>query len=520
MNTVINTNMMALTAHRNLATVGNAQAKANQRLSSGKKINSAADDAAGLAISEKMKAQISGLDMASKNSEDAISLIQTAEGSLTEVNSMLTRMRELTVQAGNDTNDKQDRQKIALEVGQLMTEINSISERTEFNGKKLNNGSFENGHFQIGANSGQKLDLSIGNMDVSALGLGDLSDVFGLETTVEGINNGKTQADSISALGIEGNTVKTGTATDATANSGVTATLTAVVGTADDTIDVDISYVDADGNEQMKTLKGIKVTGTAVADTATAIADALADDKELNGMFEVTEAAGVITFTSKELGVDAPVINGINITTNDEGGTAGTSSTEVITNTPGIDTTTSLVIDLTAMKEGNTLVIDGNEYKFSVGADGTDDTFGDLKSLQTLLEKDGLVIEETTAGTAGTYTLSRLKERETNGFTVNDKNVSDNGQDYSEAIDTIDKALSVVTSQRASLGANQNRLNHTINNLNLSSENLSAAKSRIEDTDMAKEMMNLTSANVLQQAATSMLAQANQGPNKITQLLG
>ncbi len=250
-NTVINTNMMALTAHRNLGTVGNRQNKANQRLSSGKKINSAADDAAGLAISEKMKAQIKGLDMASKNSEDAISLIQTAEGSLTEVNldmasknsedaisliqtaegsltevnnmltrvreltvqagndtnqqsdrvkiaeevaqllteqtaegsltevnNMLTRVRELTVQAGNDTNQQSDRVKIAEEVAQLLTEIDSISSRTEFNEKKLNDGSFKDGHFQIGANAGQKLDLSIGNMSAYGIGLDEISTII------------------------------------------------------------------------------------------------------------------------------------------------------------------------------------------------------------------------------------------------------------------------------------------------------------------------------------------------------
>lgn len=184
-NTVINTNMMALTAHRNLGTVGNRQNKANQRLSSGKKINSAADDAAGLAISEKMKAQIKGLDMASKNSEDAISLIQTAEGSLTEVNNMLTRVRELTVQAGNDTNQQGDRVKIAEEVAQLLTEIDSISSRTEFNEKKLNDGSFKDGHFQIGANAGQKIGLSIGNMSAYGIGLDEIMDAFGIEKEVE-----------------------------------------------------------------------------------------------------------------------------------------------------------------------------------------------------------------------------------------------------------------------------------------------------------------------------------------------
>lgn len=184
-NTVLATNVMALTAHRNLSTVGNKQNKANKRLSSGKKINSAADDAAGLAISEKMKAQIKGLDMAAQNSEDTISLIQTAEGSLTEVNNMLTRIRELTVQAANDTNQKEDRQKIAQEVASLLTEIDSISSRTEFNDKKLNDGSFINGFFQIGANTNQDLDFAIGNMSAFGVGLQDIMEPYGILKTVD-----------------------------------------------------------------------------------------------------------------------------------------------------------------------------------------------------------------------------------------------------------------------------------------------------------------------------------------------
>ena len=212
MNTVINTNVMALTAHRNLGTVGNRQNKANQRLSSGKKINSAADDAAGLAISEKMKAQIKGLDMASKNSEDAISLIQTAEGSLTEVNNMLTRVRELTVQAGNDTNQQQDRVKIAEEVSQLLTEIDSISARTEFNEKKLNDGSFENGYFQIGSNAGQSLNLSIGEISVESLGLDQTKEVFG-------VTGGKDGAYLTAAVRQTDGTSVAGTSKDANAHS-------------------------------------------------------------------------------------------------------------------------------------------------------------------------------------------------------------------------------------------------------------------------------------------------------------
>lgn len=291
-NTVINTNIRALTSHRNLGLVGNSQAKSNQRLSSGKKINSAADDAAGLAITEKMKGQIRGLDMAAKNSEDATSLIQTAEGSLTEVSNMVNRIRELSVQAANDTNTADDRQKIAQEMQELFKEIDAISTRTEFNSKKLTDGSAQGLHFQIGANSGQSLTLDIGSMNVSALAA----------------------------------------------------------------------------------------------------------------------------------------------------------------------------------------------------------SFGSMKQRVSQLAN---------AGSIGS---------------VNAQSIS--GASWSSFVTVVDKALKTVSEQRAKLGATQNRLDYTIKNLNVSSENLSAARSRIEDTDMAKEMMNLTSANVLQQAATSMLAQANQAPQQINQLLG
>lgn len=292
-NTVINTNVRALNSHRNLGLVGNSQMKANQRLSSGKKINNAADDAAGLAITEKMKGQIRGLDMAAKNSEDATSLIQTAEGSLTEVSNMVNRIRELTVQAANDTNTASDRQKIAQEMQQLFTEIDAISTRTEFNGKKLTDGSATDMHFQIGANSGQNLTLTIGSMNAAGL--------------------------------------------------------------------------------------------------AASFGGSMRD--RINSMC-VAESAGSL----------------------------------------------------------NAAAITGASWS---------------------------------------------------GF-----------------ITVVDKALTKVSEQRAKLGATQNRLDYTIKNLNVSSENLSAARSRIEDADMAKEMMNLTSANVLQQAATSMLAQANQAPQQINQLLG
>ncbi|MFR4986331.1 MAG: flagellin [Lachnospirales bacterium] len=525
-NTVINTNMMALTAHRNLGTVGNRQNKANQRLSSGKKINSAADDAAGLAISEKMKAQIKGLDMASKNSEDAISLIQTAEGSLTEVNNMLTRVRELTVQAGNDTNQQSDRVKIAEEVAQLLTEIDSISSRTEFNEKKLNDGSFKDGHFQIGANAGQKLDLSIGNMSAYGIGLDEIMDAFGLEKKVD--LNVKS-----SAIGVVGDGKQSTVTTGIAANAEV-----ATAGSKLTTATVELKYKE---NGEAKTLKveidlsKVEVTqaGNTQAkkeDIAAAVVDQLGKNSEFNKLFDIQLGAnGAFDIKSKDNGGEIEFTNGnanteFKLTYAQAQKAAG--GTEAVTNGTATTTTGSAKgyhteLNLDNLAEGETITIAGRTYK-KVAADEVDQTangFSTKDELAVLLAAEGIG----TSGNSDAFKLDTI-DHQSSGFagtySVNQVNVSDKGKEYSNLLENIDESLKHITEQRAKLGANQNRLEYTIKNLDLSSENLSAARSRIEDTDMAKEMMNLTQANVLQQAATSILAQANQAPNNITQLLG
>jgi len=181
-NMVINTNVLALNSHRAMKNVGAQQAQASARLSSGLKINSAADDAAGLAISEKMRAQIRGLDMASKNAQDGSSLVQTAEGGMEQIDAMLQRARELTVQAANDTNDGSDRDKIQNEIKQLFSEIDGMSSRVEFNGKKLINGSFSAAasalYLQVGANATQSIQLNINTITVSNLGLTTVSNAL------------------------------------------------------------------------------------------------------------------------------------------------------------------------------------------------------------------------------------------------------------------------------------------------------------------------------------------------------
>jgi len=279
----INNNLMAINTHRQLGITNTAGAKSMEKLSSGYRINRAGDDAAGLSISEKMRAQIRGLTMASKNAQDGISLIQTAEGALNESHSILQRMRELAVQAANDTNVDVDRESLQAEIDQLAQELTRIAENTEFNTQKLLDGTFNDAKFHIGANSGQNISLSIGNMDAVTLSVGRKVEIDGLTMTL-----------------------------------------------------------------------GIDISTQAAADSA---------------------------------------------------------------------------------------------------------------------------------------------------------------------ITTINNALELVSAERSKLGAYQNRLEHTINNLDNVAENLQASESRIRDVDMAKEMMEFTRQNILQQAATAMLAQANQAPQSVLQLL-
>ncbi|EFI69165.1 flagellin domain protein [Lysinibacillus fusiformis ZC1] len=413
-------NISALNAHRNLG-FNNTQASKNlEKLSSGFKINRAGDDAAGLAISEKMRGQIRGLDMATKNSQDAISLIQTAEGALNETHSILQRMRELSVQSSSDTNVNLDRDAIQQEITQLTEELDRISETTEFNTQKLLDGSFS-GTFQIGANEGQELKMDIDKMGAAALGL--------VNTTTLGKDAVNTTTNSNLADG----TYKINTA-----------------GT---------KLLDSKGNE----------VGNVAAGVITA---------NNGATYKFTNATG---------------LTGGTLTIKDGKGTAQTTLNSVSSK----------------LSAGKYEIVDGK------------------------VVKDNKIVGEVTT-TAGTYKIKvgnedvEFKNTDLNlaaaladgtSFEINGVSVSTREQ-ASGTITKIDDALTKVSEQRSALGAVQNRLEHTINNLGAASENLTAAESRIRDTDMAKEMMEFTKNNILMQAAQSMLAQANQQPQGVLQLLG
>ncbi len=380
----INNNMMAMNAHRQLSINNDSVSKSLEKLSSGYRINRAGDDAAGLAISEKMRGQIRGLNMASKNAQDGISFIQTAEGGLNESHSILQRMRELAVQSANDTNVNVDRGEIQKEMDQLASELTRISNDTEYNTQTLLNGGIDGVNFQIGANENQSIKLSINAMDAKSLGVAADKKVG--EVTSGGTNDG--------------------------------------------------------------------ITGVTVSNTTS-----------LSGEQDIKVESGADTNLGK--------------------------------------------------------------LKFSIGSEevwvAKDATKVEFKDLGITLTKDA---SKTTAADFENAKINITKiEAKAADADAGQKAVAEAGVDVSsfesaeKAITTIQSAIETVSAERSKLGALQNRFEHTIKNLDNTAENLQSAESRIRDVDMAKEMMEFTKQNILSQAANAMLAQANQAPQTVLQLL-
>lgn len=497
MGMVVRSNIMALNANRQLGMNNSQVSKSLEKLSSGYKINRAGDDASGLAISEKMKAQIKGLETASTNSQDGISLVQTAEGALTEVHDMLNRMVELAGKAANGTIDSEtDRAALQDEMNSLLDEIDRIAESTDFNGIKLLNG-------DLATNT-----VKLGNIKLGA-----------------------------------------GTASTTVAATAATTTQTIGAGTAA-AAKLTVEYTDANGKLQSVT---VDYTGVADAnDNATAIRDALKANSELSALFDIGGSAADITFTAKTAGEGGVKVTGM--TTSDAAGTAigkltfkdGTDAYEKVTNGAQQD-----------LAAGDKVTVNGTVYEFVANAGDKVTTEGAVAvlvgadnnasaaNLNKALESEGVTVEKATNdllfkpmsnGKGLTLQIGATGDAY-NKVTINVGNMSSKGlgidnlrnigimsQDAaSAALDQIkngaDSAINTVSSVRAELGAMQNRLEHTINNLDVAAENMQSANSQIRDTDMAKEMMEYTKKNVLTQAAQAMLAQANQQPQSILQLL-
>lgn len=403
---VINTNVMSLNSQRNLSKSSDGLATSLQRLSSGLRINSAKDDAAGLAIASRFTTQIRGLDQAARNANDAISLSQTAEGALGEVSNNLQRIRELAIQSRNATNSASDRDALQAEVSQLKSEVQRVAEQTTFNGLNLLDGSFTAQAFQVGANQGDVINVdSIVNAQISALGtwtsVATASSTVAVGTITQGSVAGTTTDDAVYTLQVDGNTLYTNTVT--TGNTGALGPTGA---------DLDAAWATFASSNSGYSLSGSFADGTAVI--------------------------------SKTDGTDIVVSSA---TTGGAGGTV------------------------------------------------VDPTYG--------------------AGFVATHNNGVAGAAQT-GFASLDISTVEGADN---AILAMDAALAAVNSGRADLGAIQNRFSSVVANLQTTSENLSASRSRIMDTDFAKETAELSRSQILQQAGTAMLSQANSAPQAVLSLL-
>jgi flagellin len=437
----VQTNVSAISAQRHLGATSNALGTAMERLSSGFRINRAADDAAGLAVSEKLKAQIGGLNQASRNAQDGISMIQTAEGALDEVQSMMQRMRDLAVQAASDTNSQTERDNINLELGQLGKEINSISMRTKFNGQSLLSGSLTKAELVDTAGAVTAYDATNTALTSDTNGTGyALTDFVVSNVNVEGAQAGKSFHLSLAA-----------TTADHTTADRVTLTM----------------YKNATTAATAESMISQSGQTSAVDETIT-----LSD----------LAANGSMTLNFASLGVK--------VTVHETAGTAVTATTAAV----DFASTAALVVD-TATASGLATL--------QTGANQGDETAVAFVNT-SLAGGTGIVAMDTLAATLRQFSTSGGATRE----------------NASSLITALDNALGSISSSRATLGAAQNRLQHTIANLGTTSENLSASNSRIRDVDVATESSNMAKNQVLEQAGVSVLAQANQLPQLALKLLG
>ena len=393
--TTINTNVMSMTAQRNLSSSANSLATSMQRLSSGLRVNSAKDDAAGLAISERMNSQVRGLNVAARNANDGISLAQTAEGALGKVGDMLQRMRELAVQSANASNNSDDRKALQSEVTQLRQEIDRVAKTTAFNGTKLLDGSFANATFQVGANAGEGIAID--------------SIVSAKSNTL-----GTTTVSSSDVIAVD---VETDNATDGVALAAGDLTITDASGTA-----VDLGPIGAATTNEQRTSQIVDAINAKSSDT------------DIFAKIEY-DATGAVTGYS-------------------------------------------------VFSSSRTL--DGSEFGGSFAADPTGDVGG-----ATYADAD-FALEDIDINSFGAAQL---------------------------AMKVIDTSIDSINSSRADLGALQSRFENAVANINITGENISAARGRIVDADFAKETSNLSRAQILQQAGTAMVAQANQNGQSVLSLL-
>ena len=493
---VINTNVMSLNAQRNLSTSGSQLATSLQRLSSGLRINSAKDDAAGLAISSRMTTQINGLSQAVRNANDGISLAQTTESALQEVTNNLQRIRELAVQSANATNSDSDRLALDSEVQQRLAEVNRIATQTSFNGRKVLDGSFGNATFQVGANVGETISVGLSTSVKNA----DIGNIY--STAVGNVNlNTAVVATAGSAAVAAVNSVYTSgviTMADMQNAGAKTFTVTSAAGTDTVTLNQDYSG-DADVSTNMVADINAQLTNSGVT---------ASKDASTNSLVFTTNNAGAGTLTFG--GADAAYV-----TTGGAVTAAGNAAQAAVAASPGLVVGAAATITVGS----NTVSLTGTYTKVSdlldkIASAGAVGTVNSTTGFLTISAGESFSVAGANIGDVGLAAATAALS--TNGLTAT--NVTSVGG-ANDTILRMDAALTSVSGLRSTLGAIQNRFDSTINSLQAVSENLSASRSRIQDTDFAAETAALTRAQILQQAGTAMVAQANQVPQNVLSLL-
>jgi len=521
MASVINTNVLSLNSQRNLSKSQSGLATSLQRLSSGLRINSAKDDAAGLAISDRMTSQIKGLDQAGRNANDGISLAQTAEGALAQTTDLLQRMRELSIQSSNATNSAGDRAALQSEVNQLKQEVDRISSTTEFNGLKLLDGSFTSQKFQVGANANQTINVSVAGSSTAHLQNNKIDAVN--ETNAFGTTAVQPAAadTAITANGMEGQTLTI------SGSFGKIENLTIVANDSAFTVAAAITAREAETGVKADAITELNLAAPTVAGTVSF--DIFTGDGAITGTIDSTRE----TITAQ---VETDDYSALVSEINKKAGTTGitaelnTDGSIKMTQADGKDIA---IQNLIHSADGT---IDVESYA-QVDSSGADQLSGDSQTLNGAVAgstNSTRVTGRVALHSPGTYTASsggtagagsifnNTAADEIEGSQANKLSTVDIGSigGAQSAIQIIDSALSQVSGFRGDLGAVQNRFDATISSLQTTSENLAAARSRILDADFAAETANLTKSQIMVQAGTAMLAQANQVPQGVLSLLG
>ncbi len=546
---IVQHNMQSMNANRMLGIVSTNLAKSTEKLSSGYRINRAADDAAGLAISEKMRSQIRGLTQASTNAEDGISLIQTAEGALNESHSILQRMRQLAVQAANGTETDDDRGNIQDEIEQLQDELDRIAETTEFNTMKLLDGSFD-GIATTNTTAGPKYGQYSGvhgafitsnivgveittNTSATVGGESAIWDAAGTSLTINLANNKTyTQADIDNLIknAKQEDSIATNTPAEVTMKfaTGVFTASDATSETTEPTIagvkaSADVDFIEKDSGKFVGA-NHIKITSNKYGEDYNIDIEFLFTANEGKESVTLNTAPSYAMTGDTQLGNDSVItqkagyqitlMSGKEYTAEDIEDLLAQEGLNVSVEFSGVDQ---------APDVPNTLFITDSGYKKTISLEngaglGDEDAFLTQNSYDSVNSTGGMRLQ---IGANEGQTMSfNIGDMSASALGVSGQNVRVDEQDRaSQAITTIDKAIEIVSKQRAALGAVQNRLEHTIANLDTSAENLQTAESRIRDVDMAAEMVEYSKNNILSQASQSMLAQANQATQGVLSLL-